>query len=119
MSNFESSVKALVDIAMMFFTEDVTVMHPDRVLNLKNVIEKFLIRSLSFEMACELTSALVGNTEPLEKLKVIIETSGDPIPVPDETLEPNGVLSHKMLLWSLDEMPIPPLMVRGDLPRHQ
>jgi hypothetical protein len=77
-----------------------TVTHPDRVPSLKNVIEKFLIHSLSFEMACELTSALVGNTEPLEKLKVIIETAGEPIPVPDEILEPNGVLRHKMRLWS-------------------
>jgi hypothetical protein len=84
----------LVDIAMTFFSEDVMAMHPDRIPSLQNVIENFLVRSLSFDIACELTSVLVGNAEPLEKLKEIIETASNPIQMPDEFLEPDGVLHH-------------------------
>jgi hypothetical protein len=100
MNTFESSVKALVDIAMTFFPEHAMSAHPDRIPSLQTVIEKFLLGAIPFDLARELVSALVGNAQPLEKLKGIIDTDGDPIPMPDEFLRRNGVLRHKTRPWS-------------------
>ena len=68
---------------MTFFPEHGLHSRPDLATSLQRLIEDFLMRSISYEMAYHTIKGLVGVTYPLERLSAILGTGRTPIPFPD------------------------------------
>jgi hypothetical protein len=70
----DHSIKALVDITMTFFPECAINSRPDLLASLQNVVEKYLLWSNPYEMARDIVQSLLGISQPIEQLRVILDT---------------------------------------------
>jgi hypothetical protein len=102
--SMNSSIRALLDIGMTFFPERALNSMPNVVASLQSTVEQFLTHKLSYEGAVQIVEQLVGTSQPIERLKVILDTSLEPIPVPQELLDRSGrIVRHKTRSWSTYE----------------
>lgn len=84
-----NSIRAILDVAMTFFPPCISNANSEASLTLQRAIEQFLQRKLSYDQMCAISQKIAGTSQPIERLNKILETSPDPIPVPDEIRNKN------------------------------
>lgn len=95
-----NSIRAILDVAMTFFPPCLANSNSEASLTLQRAIEQFLQRKLSFEQMCAISQKIAGTSQPIERLNKILETSPDPIPVPDELRNKYKGNRRKTRAWS-------------------
>jgi hypothetical protein len=84
------TIRAIVDVIMAAFAEFSTSMDSATASSVSSALERFLSRQLSYDELAGTVASLVGVTQPLEKLRGILETGSDPIPTPVHNVQTTG-----------------------------
>jgi hypothetical protein len=84
------TVQAIVDVTMAAFTDFHTNMECATASSISSALERFLLQQLSYDDLARTVGSLVGVTQPLEKLRAILETGSDPIPPPADDIQTTG-----------------------------
>lgn len=79
-----NSIRAILDVALTFFPPCLVNSSSEAFATLQKAIEQFLQRKISYDQMCTISQKIAGTSQPIERLNKILETTPDPIPVPDE-----------------------------------
>ncbi|KAK8890574.1 hypothetical protein M9Y10_035351 [Tritrichomonas musculus] len=84
MLSMSNSIRALVNVAMTFFPPNIANSNSDASITLQRAIEQFLQNHITYDQTCAISQKIAGTSQPIERLNKILDTSPEPIPVPDE-----------------------------------
>lgn len=90
--------KALLDVAMSYFPEYLLQTRPDIVAQFSNAMEQYIMGSINFDQACAIVISLGGGTQPVEKMRAILNTGDEPLP--DPLRDDKSGQRHKSRPWS-------------------
>ena len=95
----------LIDVCLCWTCERAVNMASDQVAKVRGVVERFLSGQISFQQAASKFSALVGTTEPIERIADIISLVNSPAPdvYEDTTLDDGNSRRKKTRGWTTME----------------